>query len=354
MEVRVDVRSAEDGPGEDASTRYELTVPELDIRQYLHLPFTELHRLFGPPSGLTADLLLIAGCCYVIDQIVPRSAFPDNWTRTLEVAIPVGEPAKWSPSAPAISALLTFLTGDRWVVGFSESRRPLYGGALRNLRRRQWQPAAAVCLFSGGLDSFVGAADWLTHSEGSLFLVGHYDLGSVAANLQARLCSRLSEFYGEDRVQLLSVRVGPSASYSRGYHVGPSVSMPYPLENTLRSRSLAFLALALYVAQQQRADQPVPVFIPENGTIALNPPLTPARIGSCSTRTAHPLFLSQFSRVMEQVGFANPVLNPLMWKSKGQVVAGAANPDVIRRWARRNRLLCTPDAPGRLGTQRGG
>ncbi|MXE16511.1 DNA-binding protein, partial [Escherichia coli] len=59
---------------------------------------------------------------------------------------------------------------------------------------------------------------------------------------------------------------------------------------TMRTRSLNFLALAAVgacavqeISQQEKID----FFVPENGFISLNAPLTPRRIGSLSTRTTH-------------------------------------------------------------------
>ena len=64
----------------------------------------------------------------------------------------------------------------------------------------------------------------------------------------------------------------------------------YQKETTLRSRSFLFISMAVLVADS--ISQEMPVFIPENGTISLNFPLTPSRRSSCSTRTTHPHFLS--------------------------------------------------------------
>lgn len=59
-------------------------------------------------------------------------------------------------------------------------------------------------------------------------------------------------------------------------------------ENTSRGRSLLFLCAALSVAGI--LGENVPVYIPENGFIGLNIPLTGGRKGTCSTRTTHPYF----------------------------------------------------------------
>ena len=81
-------------------------------------------------------------------------------------------------------------------------------------------------------------------------------------------------------------------------------------ENTSRGRSLLFLCAALSIAGILGRN--VPVYIPENGFIGLNIPLTGGRKGTCSTRTTHPYFLRQFNDVFKQVGaleFAVKLIN---------------------------------------------
>jgi hypothetical protein len=57
--------------------------------------------------------------------------------------------------------------------------------------------------------------------------------------------------------------------------------------------------------------------IAENGLIALNPPLGLSRIGSLSTRTAHPRFLWQFRKLVEELRlFGGELKNPFMFQSK--------------------------------------
>lgn len=105
---------------------------------------------------------------------------------------------------------------------------------------------------------------------------------------------------------------------------------PPGTETTFRSRSLLFIALGLYAAS---ALGDVPLLIPENGTIALNAPLTPSRRGSCSTRTAHPFYLKTLGSVLHKVGLKNEVLNPLRLKTKGEVVSQCLDREFLSRTA---------------------
>jgi hypothetical protein len=173
---------------------------------------------------------------------------------------------------------------------------------------------SAVCLFSGGLDSLVGAIDWLeSDASESLVGVGHHD-PAVPGPLsdQESLLEIVRPHY---RFRLSPVLVG----------VGQSPSGP---EITMRSRSLVFIALGVLVAST--LGDKTPVLIPENGTIALNVPLTPSRRGSCSTRTAHPYYLKRVQDWLDGIGLKHRLDNPYLGKTKGEVVAKCRNPTLLR------------------------
>ena len=331
MDVHVEFGTGRGQVLSSGMTICEISVPELSTRQYLYLPFDHFHRYFGPPEGLAADLLVVAGSCYVIDRLVPRAAFADRWTRELAVNLPVADPGRWSDIGLELAETLTFLTGDRWHVSFHQRHTPIYQHRHRRLRRKRVLPAASVCLFSGGLDSLIGAVDLLSETQGPVTLVGHYDLGSNAKAVQTKLADELASWFPR-RCNLVQARVGPVpvGSASGG---GRQLRASETKENTLRSRSLVFLALGLYVAQQHSRKTTVPLLMPENGFIALNPPLTDSRLGSCSTRTAHPLFLERLQQIAGQLGIENPIVNPLASKTKGDALACSRNLDLVRQLA---------------------
>lgn len=355
MDIDVEFKTGRDEVLSNGLTVYEISVPELKARQYLFLPFDDFHRHYGAPEGVAGDLLVVAGICYVIDQLVPRAVFADHWTRELKSSIPVAEPDRWNTVAAKFSETLTFLTGDLWQISFHRRRSRIYRHRHRRLRRKRVLPAATVCLFSGGLDSLVGAVDVLSETKQPVGLVGHYDLGSVAKTMQDRLAEELKRYFPR-RFNLLQARVGPVQSISSSSRIHGQASAPMGKENTLRSRSLVFLALGLYVAQAHSRVAAIPLLMPENAFIALNPPLTDSRLGSCSTRTAHPLFLAQFQSIVQQLGIDNPILNPLAGKTKGEILASSCNLDLIQTltphtvscahptrrqgWIRRNATHC--------------
>lgn len=266
-------------------------------------------------DNVAADLLVVAACVYAVDRMSDRGAAGDRWTRGLHLEVPVSDPALWAGVKDALANCLSFLSGDRWTLAFSQRAIPICdpASATRHQPARTFRPDA-VCLFSGGLDSFIGAIDWLeADPQGRLLLVGHYD-GDVAGprSQQAALSKHLYQHYGQ-RIELVQFRAGSSSAGA---------------ETSSRSRSLLFIAGGIAAAAHCGPD--TPLLMPENGLIALNVPLTPSRRGSCSTRTAHPRFMDNVRQILTALGIRNPLLNPLQTKTKGECVVDCANQALLR------------------------
>ncbi len=110
------------------------------------------------------------------------------------------------------------------------------------------------------------------------------------------------------RLALVQCRV------SRGAGSNPRHTLPEKCEDTHRVRSFLFLGIAVAIAAAAKINE---IYIPENGLIALNPPLQISRIGSLSTRTAHPLFICRFADfVAEAKLFSGSIRNPFLYQSK--------------------------------------
>jgi hypothetical protein len=70
------------------------------------------------------------------------------------------------------------------------------------------------------------------------------------------------------------------------------------------------------------------LFVPENGLISINPPLTRRRVGSLSTRTTHPHFVGSIQTVFDQVDLGIRIVNPYTHKTKGEMLAQCADPAI--------------------------
>ncbi len=205
----------------------------------LHHNLSRLPVSGGLPGQEVQAFLLAALGVWAGDKLSPRRATPDAWTRSLILHLPVSP--RWAPLAPRLAGLLNFLTGDDWTLKVREA--PLDLG-LKEAWPHAWRPDG-VMLFSGGLDSLVGALDRLEAGQ-RLLLVSHYDFGQLAA-IQQSLAAALIRHYGPTRV----------------HHLGIRVQFPEAPEMSLRSRSLLYLALGLTAAAGFGAA--TPIILPENG-----------------------------------------------------------------------------------------
>ncbi|MGA3294680.1 MAG: Qat anti-phage system QueC-like protein QatC [Candidatus Acidiferrales bacterium] len=312
----------------DANRRHEdglalvtLSGPQVDDVE-VDLPFRDLHRSLGTPNSMALELLLVAGACYAIDKVVSRRRTSDVWTRDLSVSFPVSDPKRWSKVSARLDTALTFLSGDVWRTSFRPTNCDLFvpPKRRRHLAKAPLEPKTfeAVSLFSGGLDSLIGTIDFLQeHPDRCIMLMGHYDSPGPKSQQRALYEKLTAEF--PHRTKLVQVRVSQKPRKN--------------VEPSLRSRSIIFLALGIYAASECGSD--VPLIAPENGIIALNLPLTPSRIGSCSTRTMHPFYLSTFRSIVRDLGLKNKIVNPLELKTKGQCVAESRNLNFLRAVASR-------------------
>lgn len=266
------------------------------------------------------DLFIIAISVFAIDKRVARSHFKDCWTRQLDVSIPVIEFEKWNSAAGLWNNTLSFLTGDSWNISFRKTEL-LYSLRTHPSRIKLDITACnAVCLFSGGLDSFCGAISLLEEGK-SPCLFGHNEYPKLRAK-QENLTSMFCEEYPEQTARFISFTANSRAPQNEAGKLSGT-------ENTSRGRSLLFLCGALTIAGIMGED--TPVYIPENGFIGLNIPLTDSRKGTCSTRTTHPYFLKCFLEILNIVGIHNPIINFFAFSTKREIVNMVRNTAAFNR-----------------------
>lgn len=286
----------------------------------------DLTSHLAPPS-VAVYLLRFAGAVFCVDKLAPR---PGTWTRSLSLAVPVRDTGPWTATAPLLAETLSFLSGDEWEIDVRSSteRAPKQTPIS--------DPVDAVCLFSGGLDSFTGAVDLLAQGK-RVCLVAHYE-GGQAPKTQNHLARALARTYGSDRVIFRHIFLRPSPPSNL-----QTRQLPEKRESTTRTRSILFLAAGMVVAAGYGPD--IPLVIPENGFIGINVPLTRARTGSLSTRTTHPYFMEQLSRCLADLGISNPVTNPYRTATKGEMLAACMDQDTLFKYGRATLSCAHPEAP---------
>jgi len=259
------------------------------------------------PAETAVDLCLLSAMVNAADTRVSRARNAQNgWTREIDLVVPVSDPALWASQSAPLSQTLKFLTGDFWRVAFRA--RPAGFETLADAPDKL--PLATfddVCLFSGGLDSLVGAIDGISSGRRYL-LVSHYWDGETS-KAQKALLARLQQHFPKGGFKPLRVRLGFDKA-----HVQTGET-----ENTQRGRSFVFFALAALAASTLQGSQRV--VVPENGLIGLNVPLDPLRLGALSTRTTHPHYMALFNTLLRNVGLAVFLDNPYRHRTKGEMVA---------------------------------
>ena len=260
-------------------------------------------RLELPP--IARELLDLAACVYVLDEIDDRSSQDDGWSRTFNLVFPVDVVRPWNAALGPLSRALQFLAGDTFQLEFVKGERL---GAIGRGRSAQLNHYDVVCLFSGGADSFVGA--WrLLESGRRVLRVSHYADG-IASSAQDELFSVLDRTF-PNQASLIKCYVATAKLRS-------SPNRLKAVESSHRTRSFLFLVLGAVVAHM--FDVP-DVAIAENGLIAINPPLGLSRLGTLSTRTAHPRYLADYDEATRAVGMlSGRLFNPFSAMTKNEVV----------------------------------
>lgn len=260
-----------------------------------------------------ADLLEIASYVYCADQFTKRDRLTmpkmgADWRRGFEFHIGVRDPGFWN--APSLleqlSDTLDFLSDDR----FSFRFHPIGPGTQRqSFMEFSFVGASSgfvpdqVLMFSGGLDSFAGAAEALLKHRQRVALVSHQS-STMVTGYQNRLVQELQSRSGKDR--LIHVRV----NLTTGFHTAE--------EFTQRTRSFLFAALGFLVADIVGKRS---VSFYENGVVSMNLPLAEHVLGSRATRTTHPRVLHDLGALFSRIAACDfKVVNPFFWDTKADIV----------------------------------
>lgn len=255
------------------------------------------------------DLLSLALAVVTADLAVHREASPDGWTRQIDLTVGVSDPDFWTGQREAIQAMLRFLSTDIWTIQFVD------GGPSPAAPDKPVMPSEdSVVLLSGGLDSLIGAIDL------------------VAGGARPLAVSHVVRGDGQNQ-QTFAAKIGGGLRHLPLNH---NAAPPGVKEASQRARSIIFLAFAVAGAttlQRYQAGDTVPLYVCENGFIALNPPLTGMRVGSLSTRTAHPEYLDRFQQLLDAAGLRVAITNPYALATKGEMLVDCADQVLLERFA---------------------
>lgn len=321
----------------DAVIKKDGVVPRSDVATIGSPIINKIQRLGVPLSEEVMDFLTIALSVIAADTFIDRGSTCDGWTRNIELYIPVNNHVQWNSIKPILTKALHFLSGDIWYLNFSTGGylppKP-FGNSRHTLVNLNGLDS--VSLFSGGLDSAIGVIDLLEEKYKPLLVSYSYKGDKKKQNSIAHhLKGRLSHF----------------AAFANPRSSGRKTDI------SMRTRSIIFLALAVIgcdAVKKTNNLQNINLFVPENGFISLNAPLTNRRIGSLSTRTTHPYFIGLIQNILDQIGFNISIKNPYQFKTKGEMVLSCRNLTLLKKivndtvscshWKRKNQQCgyCVP------------
>ena len=266
------------------------------------------------PDQNAFDFLTIALSVIAADTFILRDVYgSDGFARSIALQIAVASPKPWQAVKAKLEKTLNFLTGDSWCLDFvGDGERAPAKYEHKHLRTfNKIHKADSACLFSGGLDSFIGAS--LLQKQGRTpVLVSRSSTGDQKfQNEIAALLPDLPRFVMNDSPQ----------SPSGASH-----------EISTRARSFLFLAMGALICSSlsKLKGGNIPLIVPENGFIALNPPLTKKRIGANSTRTAHPHYIASIQSILSSVGIPATLENPFCFMTKGEMLLDSMGDTLVK------------------------
>jgi|GEM_PF-518928 len=266
-------------------------------------------------APVSLDLCEIAAYVYLGDKAVSRGKY-EKWTRNLHWIVPVREQERWDSVKDILTNTISVLSGDN--VQFTFVPKPKAEAATRSRSKKAsttlattvFPDADCSCLFSGGLDSFAGAA-YLIDQEGRRPLFASHCANGELKNKQIDLMNVIRQRFGQDFHHF---------QYWVTSRRNLKASHPYVRqENSHRARSFLFMSYATVAAAARGLSD---IFICENGVLSLNVPISDARKGTRSTRHAHPLYLFHYNRLINALYERRfKVQNPFSLQTKGEEIA---------------------------------
>lgn len=303
------------------------TINEMDL-EIVHIPLITEQKTLKYGIGKVVDKMLENGICptekgidvmvlatlvYLADTRISRTKnSQDSWTREITIQLPVIDVDEWDSVHDDLVRMLNFLTGDKW--NFCFEKRILKFGDLQS-RLKERREFEIVSLFSGGMDSLISTINYLEENK-QLLLISHAGDGHTKSAQKAILEVLEEKYENIKPVQLDLWMVFDKDIVPNGY-----------TDNTTRSRSFLFIALGILalsgLPQLHRLE------VPENGLIALNVPLDNLRVGSHSTRTTHPFYLSMWNKILNNIGFSINVENKYWYRTKGEMASECKNRQLL-------------------------
>jgi hypothetical protein len=264
-------------------------------------------------SERCADWAELAVAIYIADRFSPRRDLRlhkglGHRRRKIQIRIAVLDLPFWqsADTQNVLQEALWPLTEDDWRFEFIKRKVSLTPCAQGFLFAEPINGPIRVALFSGGLDSFAGAAFQLqipdlTHVFVSGVTHGRMEVGQQQLMLLLR--------------NAVAANVRPIQIW---YGLKEKKVPDNTLERSQRSRAFMHITLGAIAAFQVGVNE---LYMYENGFGALNLPFNATQIGIETSRAANPVFHRPMEKFIEQVcGVPFKIVNPFLFLTKAQAL----------------------------------
>ena len=301
----------------------ERTVPALpggEQNFYGQEYFSEYGQIAGAFSNRlserSADWAELAVAIYIADRFSPRRDLRfhkglGHRRRKIQLRIAVLDLAFWKSAniRQVLRDALWVLTEDDWQFEFIQRETSLPPCAQDFLFAESINGPIRVALFSGGLDSFAGAAFQLQTPNLTHVFVSGVTHGRMEVGQQQQMS--LLKNNSTRNIRHIPVRYGLKEKKIRDN----------TLERSQRSRAFMHVTLGAIAALHAGMND---LYMYENGFGALNLPFDATQIGIETSKAANPVFLRAMEKFIEVVS-GNPfkIVNPFLFLTKAQALREA-------------------------------
>ncbi|NHM28098.1 hypothetical protein G7K71_14135 [Desulfofundulus sp. TPOSR] len=297
-------------PGKNISPNVKISLPKF-ISSVYYLP------------DRIRDLLEIAAYVFAADRMIKRGEIDSleyhAWARSFHFFVKVRDFEFWQkPNIQnKLNEALSFMTGDleykfTFQPGHSTPPTSLFDKKEFKVEHGR---NTSIILFSGGIDSLVGAIERLEQTNDLICLVSHITQPGTKKTV-AQLFKALEEHY-PNRVRHYSFNCSLTGSNKAR-------------EETQRTRAFLYtsIAFALACAYSQKE-----FFVYENGVTAINFPRRQYLMNARASRTTHPKTIALLEDLFSEMeGSRVRIRTPFLWKTKTDVLT------LLKKY-RRERLI---------------
>jgi len=259
------------------------------------------------------DLLEIACYVFAADRYTSRGAVDaveyHGWAREFEFVIKVRDYEFWNDEVTKnmLGELLTFMTGDQSFVFEFQKGHDTPPSSLFD--REEFQISSGepthISLFSGGLDSLVGAVELLEATIDKICLVSHQSGQPGTIRTQDALSRALNQLY---------------PGRLRHYKFRSGLTEKRAIEETQRSRSFLYCSIAYALTSAYKQNY---FYVFENGITSLNLPRKEDLKNGRASRTTHPKTIALLKSFLSHVeGRPIDIRTPFLWRTKTDILDG--------------------------------